>query len=117
MTKWGIISAGTTGRHGVMWDPRGCDMACKALWQRHADPRACLRDVDVARTRGKVTRAHTDAWVVPRGMRSDGLMSDGPTGIVGPGYSIGVVTHLRYVVPHFILAISLHFFRVGLCSL
>ena len=92
-------------------------MAPKAMWQHHENPRERLRGMDVARTRGRATRAHADARVVPRGMRSDMLAIDGPTGIVGPGYSIGAVTHLRYVAPRFILAISLHFFRVGLCSL
>ena len=92
-------------------------MAREATWQRHAYPRAHLRGMDVACTCGNATRAHADAQVAPRGMRSDGLASDGPTGIVGPSYSIGAVTHLRYVAPSFILAISLHFFGVGLCSL
>ena len=45
--------------HGV--GPGGCDMACKTTWQRHADTRERLRGVDVARTRGRVTRAHADA--------------------------------------------------------
>ena len=35
---------------------------------------------------------------------------------VGPAYSIRAVTHLRYVAPPFILALSLFFFHVGLCS-
>ena len=29
-------------------------------------------------------QGQADAWVGPRGMRSDWLASDGPTGIVGP---------------------------------
>ena len=28
-------------------DPRGCDMARKAAWQSHADPRERLRGADV----------------------------------------------------------------------
>ena len=55
-------------------------MARKTTWQRHADPR-----MDVGRTRDKATRAHADARVVPRGMRSDRLAIDGPTSIVGLG--------------------------------
>ena len=35
---------------------------------------------------------------------------------MGPGYSIGAVTHLRYAAPPFILTFLLFFFRVGLCS-
>ena len=31
---------------GATWDPRGCDMARKATWQCHADPRECLRSAD-----------------------------------------------------------------------
>ena len=44
------------------WDPCGCDMARKATWQRHADPRA-----EVARTPGRATQVHADARVAPRG--------------------------------------------------
>ena len=36
--------------------------------------------------------ANANAWVVPRGMNSSRLEGDGPTGIVGPGLSIGAVT-------------------------
>ena len=28
-------------------DPRGCDVACKATLQSHADPRECLRGTEV----------------------------------------------------------------------
>ena len=30
-------------------DPHGCDVACKATWQSHADPRERLPGVDVTR--------------------------------------------------------------------
>ena len=30
-------------------DPRGCDVARKATWQSHADPRERLRGADVTR--------------------------------------------------------------------
>ena len=39
-TKTGFIFA---------WDPRGCDVARKATWQSHADPRERLRGADVTR--------------------------------------------------------------------
>ena len=52
-----------------------------------------------------------------RGMRVFRLESDGPTGIVGSGKIIGEVTHLRKEAPPFILAYSVYFLRVGLCSL
>ena len=55
-------------------------MACKATWQRHADPRERLRGADVAPTRGRATRVHAEAWVVPRGKRVFGLADDGLTG-------------------------------------
>ena len=74
LKKWqkgGIFSARTAGQRGAAWDPRGCKMTPKATWQCHADPREHLRGVDVARTRGKATRAHADARVTPRGTRSD----------------------------------------------
>ena len=75
--------------------------ACVALmWCRHhASPRGCLGGAYVAR--GIVF----------------GLAGDGPTGIVGPGYSIEAVTHLRYIAPRFILANSIYFLCVGLWSL
>ena len=88
------------------------------------------------RPRGSATRTHSSACVVLmwrgrvagphesmrtpgwhlRGIQSHGLAGDGPTGIVGLGYSIGAVTHLRYIAPPFILASSTNLFRVGLCS-
>ena len=39
------------GKRGyfITWDPRGCDVARKATWQSHADPRECLRGADVTR--------------------------------------------------------------------
>ena len=52
-------------RADVAWDPRGCDMARKAMWQRHEDPRERLCGTNVARTRGRATRAHADTRVVP----------------------------------------------------
>ena len=55
---------------------RGADVARKATWQRHADPRA-----EVTRTRDKTTRVHANTRVVPRGSvrgagrwRAHGLM-------------------------------------------
>ena len=38
---------------------------------------------------------HADARVAQMWHESVGLAGDGPTGIVGPGYSIRAVTHLR----------------------
>ena len=37
------------GKKGTIfaWDPHGCDVAHKATWQSHADPRERLRDADV----------------------------------------------------------------------
>ena len=53
-------------------------MACKATWQRHANPRERLRGAEVARTRGKATGVDADAQVAPRGMRSSGWQMMGP---------------------------------------
>ena len=36
--------------------------------------------------------------------------------LVGPGYRIGAVTHLRYTAPPYILAKFAYFLGVGLCS-
>ena len=47
----------------MAWDPRGCDMAHKAMWQHHTDPRERFHGADVAQTCGTVTRVHTNAWV------------------------------------------------------
>ena len=55
----------------VAWDPRGCIMARKATWQRHADPREPLCGAEVAWTRSRATRVHADARVAPT--RHDGL--------------------------------------------
>ena len=33
----------------IAWDPRGCDVAWRAMWQSHADPRECQRGADVTR--------------------------------------------------------------------
>ena len=30
-------------------DPRGCDVALRATWQRHAGPRECLHGAEVTR--------------------------------------------------------------------
>ena len=37
-------------------------------------------------------------------------------GLVGLGYKIGAVTHLRYAAPPYILINSTYFLRLGLCS-
>ena len=52
-------------------------------------------------------------WWCLRGMRVVGLASDGPTGIVGPSNSIGVVTQMHKGAPPYIRAISLYFFLCG----
>ena len=90
-----------------------------------------------ARPRGSATRTHESTCVARRwhgrvarpresmrtpgwhlcGERVTGLASDGPTSIVGPGYSIGAVTHLRYIALSFIRTFFAYFFCVGLCSL
>ena len=46
-----------------------------------------------------------------------GLAGDGPTGIVGSHKIIEAVTHLRKDALPFLLAHSVYFLRVGLCSL
>ena len=62
-------------------------------------------------------QGHANARVAPKWHDNDGLAGDGPTGIVGPGYSIGVVMHLRYIALPFILTKFTNFTHVGLCSL
>ena len=57
----------------------GCDMACKATWQRHADPRERLCGAEVAWTRGKATRVHVDARMAPM-WQCERLAGDGPMG-------------------------------------
>ena len=42
-------------------------MVHKATWQRQADPCERLCGAEVARKRGRATRVHADAQVVPRG--------------------------------------------------
>ena len=85
-----------------------------------AAPRGPMRaaaSVEVARTCGRATRVHADARVAPTWQDRVRLADDGPMGIVGPCYSIGVVTQMCYIVSPFILANSVYFLRVGLCSL
>ena len=43
----------------------GCDMARKATWQHHEEPHEHLCGADVARTHGRATPVHADAWVAP----------------------------------------------------
>ena len=88
------------------------------------------------RPRGSATQTHVSACMARRwhermarprestrmpgwrlhGERVTGLASDGPADIVGPSYSIGVVTHLRYIPLSFIPTFFAYFFCVGLCS-
>ena len=52
-----------------------CDVACKAMWQSHVNPRGCLCGAEVARMRGSATRVHADAQVAPRdSVRGLGVM-------------------------------------------
>ena len=76
-----------------------------------------------ARPHGSATLTHAWRWrdhASPHGRpggttwRWERLASDGPTGIVGPGNSIGTVTQRRYFAPPFILAKSPLFLCVGL---
>ena len=86
-------------------DPRGCNVARKATWQRHASPCKRLRGSEVARMRGNATRVHSDAWVAPRGsVRGLRVMGHG---LVGPGKIIGAVTQMRYAAPRCIPVNSL----------
>ena len=78
MTKRGYFPQ--EPRADVTRDPHGWDLACKATWQSHASPHGRLGGANEARTRGKATRVHADAWVAPRGMNSDRLSFYGPTG-------------------------------------
>ena len=82
MQKGGIFPK--ESRADLARDPRGCDMACKATWQCHADPREHLHGTEVARTRGRAMRVDGDARAAPRGM-SVRLASDEPMGTMGPG--------------------------------
>ena len=74
-----------------------CETRADATW--HTRPRGSATQTHasacMARTRGRATRVHADTSVAPTWHKSDGLANDGPIGIVGPGYSIGAVTHLR----------------------
>ena len=79
------------------------------------EPTRRLGGIEVEQTRGRATRVHADAQVAPCGMRR-GAGRCRAHGLVGPGYSITAVTHLRYAAPPFILTVSSFFFRVGLCS-
>ena len=100
-----------------------CGTCADATWQ--ARPRGSATRIHASTCMaqwwcGRVARpresTRTPEWHL-RGMQSNGLVGDGPTGIVGPSYSIGLVTHLRSIAPPFILANSVYFLCVGLCSL
>ena len=80
-----------------------------------ADPGWPTRGAGGAATWQEATRSRG-----PRGRpcgvpRGDEMAGEGPTGIVGPGESIGAVTQMRYRLTQFIDAIFLRFSRVGLC--
>ena len=49
----------------MAWGPRGYDMARKATWQHHTEQRERPHGADVAQTRGRATRLHSDAKVAP----------------------------------------------------
>ena len=98
----------------MAWDLRGCDMARKATWQHHANQGERLRGADAWQGHASPRRRSGGAYLA---RDVTGLANDGPTGIVGPGYSIGTLTHLRYIALSFIRAFFAYFFGVGLCSL
>ena len=58
----------------------------------------------------------TPGWRL-HGMTIFGLASDGTTGIVGPGNSIGAVMQRRKGAPPYIRTFSSYSLRVGQCSL
>ena len=60
------------------------------------------------------TRVHADARVAPRG--SEGAGRWRAHGLVGPGNSIGAVTHLRITAPPYIHDAFLYFLCLGLSS-
>ena len=88
-----------------------------ATWQRHEDPREGLHGADVVRTHCRAMRVHADARVARMWHECIAMADDGPTGIVGPEYSIGAVMHLCYIAPPFICMFSAFFSRVGLIYL
>ena len=81
----------------------------KATWQSPGGPRVA----QVALTRGRGHAAAREG----RHVACEGFPSGGPTGIVGPGNSGGMVTlWLCRGAPLFNRQMSLYFLRVGLCS-
>ena len=121
--KWGFIrrTAGLTWHTGARktdWrgtrDPRGCNAAHKATWQSRASPHEA-QVAHRARTRGRrprgSTQVHADAREGRHVVRRVGEWR--AHGLVGPGYRIGAVTHLRYAAPPYIIAKSAYFLRCG----
>ena len=119
--KWGFILHRT----------RGTDVACETHVARGTRADATWH----ARPRGRAAWAHAeprwreggaDSWHGPRKstqtpgwhhVASEGASRWRAHGLVGPGWSIGAVTQMRYFAPAYILTFSSLFLRVGLCSL
>ena len=77
-------------------DPRGCDVACKATWQSHADPRERLHGADVT---------HVHIYILYIIHRVIVHISIPYSELATPLFS----SHLRNP------SLSLNFYRVGLC--
>ena len=78
MQERGLISARLaelTWRAELTW----CEGPARMLTCHVAEPTRRLGGAQVARTRGKVTRVHAEAWVAPRGSER-GQAGEGPIG-------------------------------------
>ena len=97
--------------------PRGCDATLRPRGRAAGGPRE-EQVAHRARTRGSrpsgSTRVHADARVGCH--MAGGLAFGGPTGLVGPGESIGVVTQRRYRGALFNRKSFAFFLRVALSS-
>ena len=85
----------------------------EATWQGRAWPTRGAGGVD---TWQEATWVHVDARE-GRHVASGEVSNWRAHGLVGPGYRIGAVKHLRYAAPPYILANFAYFLGVGLCSL
>ena len=82
-----------------MPDPLGCDVARKATWQSHADPRECLRGADV-------TRVHIYILYIYIILRVIVHISIPYSELANPLFSSHLIN----------TSLSLNFHRVELCS-
>ena len=111
MAREADVARKVTWRAGSAQMQRGTE----ATWQGRAWPTRGTGGAGGADTWQEAMRVHADARE-GRHVASGEVSSWRAHVLVGPGYRIGAVIHLRYDAPAYILANFAYFLGVGLCS-